>query len=409
MPFGLVLNDLLAVATVLLLTIALILVRRMHAAAQASQARVERALGIEAAPQRRGAPEPPAASRPHVVSGPAAAHARDPLARRLALVEALAVAIGRDLADGGTEAGRDRAVARAARIVQVAAGGRARDEHTTLSLVLPLVRAAIGARVANIHVALEAPADLPPVVGGADGWATMLVALATNAIEAMRGGGTLAIRCAHGQRDTWGRITVSDTGRGIAPEILAHVTEPFYTTRAGAGAEGLGLPTVAAMVEALGGTLGVVSNAGEGTTVTIDVPFATPWSGGRFDGTVLVADDDAEMRRALGKLLGSFGLEVIEAESGSSARARLLAEPARWVLAVLDVVMPGTPIVEVIADARAKRPDLPVLLVSGYDTMHMVDAALATGGVRFLRKPFTREELHQALTDLVRAPSVTPG
>ncbi len=408
MPFGLVLNDLLAVATVLLLAIALVLVRRMHAGAQASQARVERALGIERTGSSRGAqPEPSAASRPQVVSGPS--HARDPLARRLALVEALAVAIGRDLAEGGGESGRAHAVARAQRIAQVAAGGRARDEHTTLSLVLPLVRSAVGARLAAIHVTLESPDDLPPVVGSADGWTTILTALATNGIEAMRGGGSLTVRCGHGARDTWARITVADTGRGIPADVLAHVTEPFYTTRAATGAEGLGLPTVAAMIEALGGVLTVTSTVGGGTTVTMDVPFATPWSGGRFGGTVLVADDDAEMRHALGRLLGSFGLDVVEVESGSSARARLLAEPARWVLAVLDVVMPGTPVVEVIGDARTKRADLPVLLVSGYDTMHMVDAALAAGGVRFLRKPFTREELHRALTDLVPTPPVTAG
>jgi FixJ family two-component response regulator len=91
------------------------------------------------------------------------------------------------------------------------------------------------------------------------------------------------------------------------------------------------------------------------------------------------------------------------------ARAELLAAPGRFRGAVLDVVMPGTPVGEVVAAMRQRRPEFPVLLVSGYDTMQMVDAVLALGGVRFLRKPFTREELRDVLADMFAAPAPTPA
>jgi signal transduction histidine kinase/CheY-like chemotaxis protein len=411
MPAGLALSDLVLVLIAGLLVVALVLLRRVLGAQRDAVHALTRALDGE-----RSRSEPPAPGRASSAATAASYAvtarpvAKEPLARRLALAEALAVVIRRDLEEALAPPGENpaalveaarRAAARAERLATLASGGRARDDHTTLGLVFPLLREALAPRLEDVHLAFRAPESLPPVVGGADGWFTMLHALAENALDAMRGAGTLTIRAEPSPRDGFALVTVSDTGRGIEPAALPHVAEPFYTSRADAGAAGLGLAAVAAMLEALEGEMHVTSRVGEGTTVTLEVPFARPWSAARFAGAVLLADDDGDLRRRLARLLESFGLEVVQVESGSSARARLAAESDRFALAVLDVVMPGSPVPEVVNAARARRPDLPVLLISGYDTMQMVDAVLASGGVRFLRKPFTREELHGALSDLL--------
>jgi signal transduction histidine kinase/CheY-like chemotaxis protein len=336
------------------------------------------------------------------------------LTRRLGAIEAIARSIARDLrearpvsADASLDAALRRGVHRAEQLARLAAGGAARERQTTLALVWPRVVHLVGARFEpGHHLVVTLPGDLPPVVGGGEEWAQMLGALVENAIEAMPGGGVLKVGAEASGRAGFARVVVEDAGCGIAPEVLPHVTEPFYTSRAERGADGLGLAMVASVVEGLTGSLHLESAVGVGTEVTIEVPFAPgPEPGGepepmRLEGTVLLADDDRETRRALARILESFGLLVVEADGGAAARAQLSVRLDEFRAAVLDVVMPGTPVGEVVAEARERRPGLPVLLISGYDTMQMVDGVLALGGVRFLRKPIGREEFFAALRDL---------
>jgi CheY-like chemotaxis protein len=184
--------------------------------------------------------------------------------------------------------------------------------------------------------------------------------------------------------------------------------EPFNTSHADEGAEGLGLATVAAIVESLEGRVGIVSQEGRGTWVELDVPFYAPAAppvaeqgeAPALEGTVLLADDDPQVRRALHRLMESFGLTVAEADSGTVALAQFTADPDRFRILVLDVVMPGTPVEDIIVRARALRPSVPVLLVSGYNVGQVLDGMVALGGVRFLQKPLIREELYASLRDL---------
>ena len=339
---------------------------------------------------------------------------RGALTRRMGAVEAIAQSIARDLrlalagdAPASLGAAAERSAQRAERLAWLAGGGRAREQQTTLAAVWPRVFSLLGTRLEPGHLvkATFAP-DLPPVAGSGETWVQILLALAENALDATPGGGIVEVEAGRGSREGLARISVIDNGRGIPPDVLPHVMEPFYTSRSEQGAEGLGLAMVASLVEGHGGEVRVASKPGAGTRVDIEVPFAPaprepeapePM---RLEGVVLVADDDSELRRSLAKTLASFGLEVVEADTGSMARAELMANPARFRAAVLDVVMPGTPVGEVVAAIRERRAGFPVLLVSGYDTMQMVDAVLALGGVRFLKKPFTREELFHVLEDL---------
>jgi CheY-like chemotaxis protein/anti-sigma regulatory factor (Ser/Thr protein kinase) len=303
---------------------------------------------------------------------------------------------------------RCSAAVRARRLARVAGGGRLAEQRTTLALVWPNVMERVGPHVAGDQtVRAQLPADLPPLVGSGEIWVEILTELVENGLEATPGGGVVTLR-AEAVTDGRVRVAVEDNGRGIGPEVLPHVMEPFYTSRGGVGAEGLGLAMVASMVEAVGGTMRLASKPGEGTTVEMEVPAARPAPVISFAGTVLVADDDQRTREGMARLLESFGCTPVQCDSGTVARRLLVSEPKRFRLAVLDVVMPGTPVEEVVRAAREQAPDLPILFVSGYDTMRHVDGVLSGGGVRFLRKPFTRQAFHEALGDLLAEPAV-PG
>lgn len=332
--------------------------------------------------------------------------------RRLGAMGAIANVIARDLrlaADMGGERLRDvalRSASHADHLARLAAGGAAREEKTTLGLLWPRVSELLGDRIQSAHhVQWKVPTDLPPVAGSASEWTHILSALAENALEAMAGGGVLTIEAAVGADAKRARVVVADNGPGIPPELLPRVLEPFQTTRANQGAEGLGLALVASMIEALEGTIAVTSTPGRGTTVELTVPFhaaAAPAAGPapRLEGVVLLADDDRDLRRALRRLLEGFGLQVVEADSGTTALALFSEAPDRFRALVLDVVMEGTPAEEVVVRARELRADIPVVLMSGYDVSGLLEGVVALGGVRFLAKPLAPEAVYSTLRDL---------
>lgn len=346
---------------------------------------------------------------------------REVLSRRLSAVQAVAQTIARDLRRaaplGAAEAAAaaTRNAGRAERLAHLAAGGEARERETTLSLVWPRALDHLRAETREgHHFQVDLPDGLPPVAGGTEEWSQMLAALVGNALEAMPAGGVVTVKAGYSERPGHARVVVQDNGPGIPPDVLPHVLEPFYTSRAEQGAEGLGLATVASLVEALEGELHLASSAA-GTTVEIEVPFyasgtrpeaATPL---RLEGTVLVADDDKDFRRSLVRLLESFGLETSDVDSGTVALALVKARPDRFRAALLDLVMPGTPVAEVVTGIRELKPAFPCLLMSGLATARLVDSLLALGGVRFLKKPFTREELFYCLRDLFTVEPQGPG
>ena len=333
--------------------------------------------------------------------------------RRLGIISAVASAIARELRQ--VEAGDAAALREAARrcaeraeeIARLAAGGSAREVETALGLLLPRLREQLGERLRpEHHIAWKVPDDLPPVTGSASEWTQILVALAENAVETMAGGGALTIEAAPAESPGLARVTVRDTGSGIPEDLLPHVLESFRSGGRGTKADGLGLALVASMVEALEGTIRLESRPGQGTIVEITVPFYVPEAPllpadrPQFEGTVLLADDDRAYRQAMRRLLESLGFAVSEADSGTMALAEFTASPERYRLVILDVVMPGTPIEELVVRARELRSDVPVILISGYGVGPLIGSVLALGGVRFLAKPVERDALVATLRDL---------
>jgi two-component system cell cycle sensor histidine kinase/response regulator CckA len=244
--------------------------------------------------------------------------------------------------------------------------------------------------------------------------------LAVNARDAMPNGGTLTVRTEAVERATakgsarFVRLTITDTGTGMTDEVKARIFEPFFTTKGQDQGTGLGLATVFGIVQQSGGHIDVDSAPGAGTTFRVDLPrWAGSASGSvmtpapravpdRFAGrpvsVLLVEDQDAVRKFARLALLGQ-GHEVADAESGEAA-LELVSAGTRFDVLVTDVSMPGIDGHELAARIRASRPEVAVVLMSGYapdaDRIERLERAV------FLQKPFPPADLLAALNRALR-------
>ena len=243
----------------------------------------------------------------------------------------------------------------------------------------------------------------------------VLTNLAVNARDAMHGRGRLTIAARRvAARDVaalghaimpridFVAITVEDTGSGIAPEIAGKIFEPFFTTKPVGQGTGLGLSTVYGIVKQTGGFVFAAPADGGGTcfavylpaTAPVDPPAVADGSRPPLSGTVLLVEDDRAVRLVVERALRRHGLGVVTASDGGLA-LDALAATAIDVL-VSDVVMPGIDGVELFEAIRARRPGLPVVLMSGYAEPPQ-RRALDGAGAIFLAKPFTANDLLDAV------------
>ncbi len=272
-------------------------------------------------------------------------------------------------------------------------------------------------------------------VAVADGlWATLvdppqlesaLLNLSINARDAMPDGGELTIRAANqtvvgAAAREWGlepgdyvALRVSDTGSGMSPEVLARVFEPFYTTKPLGQGTGLGLSMVYGFAKQSGGAVRIESKVGVGTTVAIYLPRyeagveeareeapADPPKGEKGQ-TVLVVDDEASVRTLVVDVLQDLEYWPLEAKDGASAMA-ILASGQRIDLLITDVGLPGGMNGRQVADAaREKRPDLPVLFITGYALGAMEGKELIGERMHVMSKPFGMDALAIRIKQLI--------
>ena len=279
---------------------------------------------------------------------------------------------------------------------------------------LDLVRRAVGARV-QLETAFE-PELWPCTVDSAQ-VETALLNLAINARDAMPAGGKVRITTRNvmldgehegtdGEGEPYVCIAVSDTGAGIPAEIRDRVFEPFFSTKAPGQGTGLGLSMVFGFVKQSNGQLRLSSELGKGTTFSLYFPRSdspavarpkpqtlTPMAG--KDESILLVEDDTEVRVMLERLLGELGYRVTAANDGLTALS-LLEKGLRPDLLVTDVVLPEGPSGFELADlARSRVPELKLLFTSGY-SQHLAGRRPATvASAPLLAKPFHRSELAQ--------------
>ena len=243
-----------------------------------------------------------------------------------------------------------------------------------------------------------------------------LLNLSINARDAMDGEGKLTIEVGNAFLDeryarenaevTPGQyvlLAVTDTGSGMAPEILDQVFEPFFSTKPEGKGTGLGLSMVYGFVKQSGGHVNIYSEPGHGTTVKLYLPRTRdsedevepvevlPMVGGTE--TILVAEDDEEVRAIVVEMLSELGYRVLKASDAASALA-VIDSGVPIDLLFTDVVMPGSlrsP--ELARRARARLPTLAVLFTSGYTENAIVHGGRLDAGVELLSKPYTREAL----------------
>jgi len=260
-----------------------------------------------------------------------------------------------------------------------------------------------------VELVLDAPEGLLPAHVDPHALELALVNLAVNARDAMPEGGRLSVRLAATEAGMPGRlapgqwltVAVSDTGAGMDAETLSRAVEPFFTTKGPGQGTGLGLSMVHGLAAQSGGALVLESAPGRGTTATLWLPASalrpvaaesqpstrTPSTG---HGTVLVVDDEVLVLESTAAMLEELGYETVQAESGEAALS-VLGSRADIVAVVTDHAMPGMTGTALAARLRAERPNLPVILATGYAGDAKGEAQLR------LSKPYTLMQLSQAL------------
>ncbi len=293
-------------------------------------------------------------------------------------------------------------------------------EPTLLDLnsVLADMRAMLSRLIGeDITMVLKPSPELAFVVVDRSQIEQVIMNLAINARDAMPTGGTLTIETASvevGEGDAgtllalnpgpYVRLTVSDVGAGMTPEVRARVFEPFFTTKVPGKGTGLGLASAYGIVTGSGGTITVESDVGAGTLFAIHLPRAAP-AGAVVEApvpvphplhhgieTLLLVEDERGLREVTQRMLRRQGYGVLVAVNADEA-LRLFEQNPSIDLLLTDVVMPGTSGPELAKQLVARKPALHVLYMSGYPDEAIARHGVLRPGIALLPKPFTSEAL----------------
>ncbi|TMJ01877.1 MAG: PAS domain S-box protein [Alphaproteobacteria bacterium] len=278
-------------------------------------------------------------------------------------------------------------------------------------------------RILGEHIAVNTvlAADLWRAVADPSQLEDTILNLAVNARDAMPDGGQLVIEtgnavldeqyAAHNVEVTPGEyvsVSITDSGSGMAPDVVERVFEPFFTTKPAGQGTGLGLSMVYGFVKQSRGHVKIYSEVGHGTRITVYLPRALAAEHGtapaaltkpdlRGRETVLVVEDNGAVRRVAVNMLKGFGYQVREAEDGPSALA-ILQEPGKIDLLFTDLIMPnGMDGQALLRHARALRPELKALFTSGYSEQFIKSRGTTEAGVALLSKPYRTQKLAEAV------------
>jgi signal transduction histidine kinase len=276
----------------------------------------------------------------------------------------------------------------------------------------------------EIELEFQLGEDAVPVLSDRTQLELAVLNMAINARDAMPDGGRLTIATRVVEippghpvltPDTYVELSVSDTGAGMEPEIAERAFDPFFTTKGVGKGTGLGLSQVYGVARQAGGAAQIESALGKGTTLRlllrrsatpVEAAAAAPTATGPVlappgGATVLVVDDDAEVRNLVRDTLELLGYRVIPADGGAAALEIL--DRTQPDLVLMDFAMPGMNGAEAAGLARQKQPGLPIVFASGYADTEAVENALG-GQAVILRKPFEMDDLARVV-----AQAITPA
>ena len=273
----------------------------------------------------------------------------------------------------------------------------------------------------DIEVTVDMPEQLWPVAIDPAEFELALLNIGVNARDAMPEGGRFQVTASNitfwpgdlesdGLTGDFVAVTLSDTGIGMAPDVLAQAFEPYFTTKEAGLGSGLGLSQVYGFAKQSGGTATIDSTPGKGTSIKLLLPRATSIAGlarapsqtesviETASARILFVEDDAEVAEVTAELLRDIGYQPVGARDGDGALAALERDPTIE-LVLSDIVMPGRMSgLELAQILRKRRPELPILLATGYSDA----AANARGDFSILRKPYEIHQLSQAIAKLQR-------
>ena len=299
------------------------------------------------------------------------------------------------------------------------------------TLVAPLVDGMRNLLASTLGPAIRIAYDLDeqgpvPVLADPTQIELIVLNLAINARDVMPDGGDLIIATRRvmisGDADLapgeYVELSVSDTGAGMAPEVVERAFDPFFTTKERGKGTGLGLSMVYGVAAQAGGTARIQSRLGAGTTISVlfprivdgDAEGAAAAAGEieeveRPGRTILIVDDDADVRAFVVEALRECGHRVLEAADGEAGLAAAAAEPID--LMIVDFAMPGLNGADVAIDARRMRPGQKILFMTGFADTAALDSAAPDAPV--LRKPFAAPQLIAAVEDCLREPGLPPS
>jgi two-component system cell cycle sensor histidine kinase/response regulator CckA len=243
----------------------------------------------------------------------------------------------------------------------------------------------------------------------------VLINLATNARDAMSGGGTLSIGVqsmemdnvfvrthGYGEVGRYVVVHVSDTGTGMDAKTIQRIFDPFFTTKQAGRGTGLGLSIVYSIVKQHGGYVTVYSEVGQGTTFRVylpvvneaeeDVSEVTPEIAGGTE-TIMIVEDNSDVRNLAVTILSEYGYRIIEARDGAEAVERFAEQAEEIELVILDVVMPKKNGKEALEEILAVKPGVSALFISGYTADILFDKGLRDSSVDFIAKPIAPRDL----------------
>jgi signal transduction histidine kinase len=348
-----------------------------------------------------------------------------------------------EIADRSLKAWGDTTRERLTRAIANAASGAQRAAMLTQRLLAFARRQPLDPRVSNVNQLIGGMADFfkrtlgenieLDIEGGAGLWAVevdpsqmeaAILNLVVNAKDAMAGKGRLTIETSNTFIDAgysqqnaavpvgeYVQIAVSDTGHGMSREVQEKAFDPFFTTKQPGQGTGLGLSQVYGFVRQSGGHIKIHSGVGAGTTVTIYLPRAraaaadieegegAPVVGGSGSESILVVEDEADVRSYLVETLRDLNYRVKEAPDGAAALALYDSDPFRVDLLLTDIVMPGMNGRQLAREMQNRLSSLKVLFITGYSGDAVAHQGRLDSGVSLLQKPLTQAMLATKVRD----------
>lgn len=311
-------------------------------------------------------------------------------------------------------------------VQQILTFSRQKEHEKKPVIVGPIVKEVLKFVRASAPTTIAIRCTLPPagrdvVLGDATQIHQVLMNICANAVYAMRDeGGLLEIRMQERNicdamfpedrslnSGSYLSLTVADTGKGIPPDVLERIFDPFFTTKPPGEGTGLGLSVVHGIVKEMGGTISVESEWGKGTEVTVLLPLieaietveertTIPLMKGS-SGHILVVDDEKPLADLLVEMLTLLGYETTVRISSPDALQAFRANPDRYDLVITDLTMPNMTGDSLAAEILKIRPDIPVILMTGFSERMNEEKAKSMGLHSFLMKPVPFQRLEQTV------------